>query len=92
MPDSKGRGPWKLTTPNAVADALDWLRWRTEGSALLLVAIGRNHICFARQPDVDPLDAIQFLEDELATIKAAMLEADAQPTQKNKGSKHRRIY
>jgi hypothetical protein len=57
-----------LTTPHLVAQALNWLRWRTRESALLIVAIGVNSIAIAKDPKLDPEDAIALLELEQDTI------------------------
>jgi hypothetical protein len=57
-----------LTTPHLVAQALNWLRWRTRESALLIVAIGVNSIAIAKDPKLDPEDAISLLELEQDTI------------------------
>jgi hypothetical protein len=60
--------PQWLTTPHLVAQALNWLRWRTRESALLIVAIGVNSIAIAKDPKLDPEDAISLLELEQDTI------------------------
>lgn len=81
---------WELRSGKDVADALHWLRQRTEGKALLLVAIGRNGISFAKHPDLDPADAVQILEDELFNLKRAMERMKAEGNQR--GSCARKEY
>lgn len=81
---------WELKSGKDVADALHWLRQRTEGKALLLLAVGRNGISFAKHPDLNPADAVQLLEDELANIKQGLELIDAEGHQR--GARSRREY
>lgn len=60
--------PEKLTTSKQVADALNWLRWRSNGAALFMIAIGRNSIAIARAEDLTAEDAIAVLQDEIDTM------------------------
>jgi hypothetical protein len=62
--------PWpnEFKTSKDVASALNWVRWKTKGAALLLVAIGANSVCAAIDDKLDAEDAIELLELERDTI------------------------
>lgn len=62
--------PWpkKFTEPAQVGEALNWLRWRTNESALLVMAIGVNSIALSLDPNVDAEDLIEMLAMEQDTI------------------------
>lgn len=67
-PANTSAWPKWLTTSELVAQALNWLRWRTKENALLLLAIGINSIAVSVDPHLDPEDAIALLELEQDTI------------------------
>lgn len=81
---------WKLDTAKGIADALEWLRWRSEGKAKLLIAIGDNGIAFSKHPDLKAEDAIHFIEEELASLKQGLQQLDA--TKERRGARRRREY
>lgn len=60
--------PEFLTTSKQVADALNWLRWRTKGSGLIFIAIGVNSVSIARDPALAVEDAIETVSLEIDTI------------------------
>ena len=67
MADAR-KWPDKLTSSKHVAEALNWISWRTQGNSLLIVAIGKNSVAVARHPDLAVEDAISLLELEADTI------------------------
>ena len=62
--------PWanEFKTSRDVASACNWVRWKTKGGALLVLAIGVNSVCAAVDEKLDAEDAIAILEIELDTI------------------------
>lgn len=85
-----GKKEWRLKSGTDVADALHWLRQRTEGKALLLIAVGRNGISYSKHPDLTAADAVQFLEDELQNLKQGLERMEAEGQQR--GARQRREY
>lgn len=67
MADQK---PWPNAFKNSsdVASALNWVRYKTRGGALLLLAIGANSITAAMDEKLDAEDAIELLQLEADTI------------------------
>lgn len=81
---------WKLDGAKGIADALEWLRQRTEGKALLLIAVGRNGIAFSKHPDVKAEDAVHFIEEELGNLKIGLQRLDAEG--QRRGAQSRKEY
>lgn len=85
-----GKNAWALSTAKDVANALEWIRQRTEGKTLVLVAIGRGGIAFSKHSEVTPTEAMELLEEELGNIKQGLerMEAEGQRC----GARGRREY
>jgi hypothetical protein len=62
---------WEIKSADDVAQALDWLRRRMNGAGLVLVAIGKNSVAFAMDPQLAAKDAVALLE---AQIEGGALE------------------
>lgn len=60
MPDT---WPKWISSSKHVAEAVDWVRWKTQGRAKLVIAIGVNSISVAKNIELDPEDAIAILTD-----------------------------
>jgi hypothetical protein len=60
MPDT---WPTWISSSKHVAEAVDWVRWKTQGRAKLVIAIGANSISVAKNRELDPEDAIAILGD-----------------------------
>jgi hypothetical protein len=84
------KGKWELKSGEDVAQALEWVRQRTQGKSLVLIAIGRSGIAYSKAPGVSAADAVQYLEDELANLKQGLQQADA--ISKRCGARTRREY
>jgi hypothetical protein len=67
---------WELKSGKDVAEALEWIRQRTKGRAMVLVAIGANGISFAKDPDVRVADAITLLEGEMETLRTELTKME----------------
>jgi hypothetical protein len=90
---SQGQGDkpqWNLKSASDVGKALEWLRWRSEGGALVLLAIGRNSISYAKHPDVSAADAIEFIEQELHNLKLGLALLDRERL--TRGSRPKREF
>jgi DNA topoisomerase VI subunit B len=71
MPDT---WPQWISSSKHVAEAVDWVRWKTQGKAKIVIAIGSNRLSIAKNPDLDPEDAIAILEMVQNEIALAMRE------------------
>ena len=69
MADKPG---WEIKTGDDVANALDWLRRRMGGKAVLLVAIGQNSIAFSKDQQYTPEEAIEALEANIRTLQMGL--------------------
>lgn len=87
---SEQKKQWKLDTAKGVADALNWLRFRSEGRVLVLVAIGKDGIAYSKHPDVPAEDAAQFVEDELANLRQGLKRMEA--SGETRGAQRRREF
>lgn len=67
MPEQK-QWPNEFKSSKDVASAINWVRWKTKGGALLIVAFGVNSVCAAMDEKLDPEDAIAMLELERETL------------------------
>lgn len=65
-----GNKQWELHSADDVAQAADWLRRRTKGNALVIVAIGTNSIAFAKDIKISPEDAADLIEQQMTTLRA----------------------
>lgn len=79
--------PERLTNGEHVGQALDWVRWKTEGRALMMVAIGVNSVVVAKDRNLNAEDAIELLTKELDVI--ARLVRDLHASKKTHGAKAR---
>lgn len=55
--------PTWISSSKHVAEAVDWVRWKTQGRAKLVIAIGANSLSIAKNRELDPEDAIAILGD-----------------------------
>lgn len=60
---------WELRSADDVAQALDWLRRRMHGNALVLVAVGINSIAYAKDTKVSPADAADIVQRQVPTLE-----------------------
>jgi hypothetical protein len=60
---------WELKSAGDVAQGLDWLRRRMQGSGLVLVAVGINSVAFAKDNSVSPDDAADLIEAQLPALR-----------------------
>lgn len=81
---------WELKTAKDVAEALEWVRRRTKGRALVLVAVGVNSIAFAKDPQVSPADAVQLIHDQIPSLRDGLDRLAAQTETTTRGSQTRR--
>jgi hypothetical protein len=68
--------PDKLRSGPEIASALNWIRWRTEGRAMVVIAIGTNGIAIAKDQAMNSVDALELLRGELQNIAAAIATLD----------------
>ncbi len=78
MAEEKKQWPNEFKTARDLASALNWVRWKSDGRALVLLAIGRNSVAIAKGPAVDAEDVIVALESEKDTIARLLREMGAQ--------------
>lgn len=71
MPDT---WPTWLDKAKHVAQAVDWVRWKSQDRVKLVIAIGAGSVAVAKSRDVDAETAIAILEDAQATIARALRE------------------
>lgn len=60
---------WELNSADDVAQALDWLRRRMHGSALVLVAVGVNSIAYAKDTSLSPNDAAEIVQRQVPALQ-----------------------
>lgn len=88
MADEKKQ--WELKTAKDVAEALEWVRRRSKGRALVLVAVGTNSIAFAKDQKVSPADAVRLINDQLTSLREGLERIQAQAETTTRGSQTRR--
>ena len=76
---------WELKSAKNVADALEWLRRRTKGRALVLVAIGTNSIAYTKDPQLSPKDAAELLQQQLSSLRGGFEEIHRSHEPKTRG-------
>jgi hypothetical protein len=81
---------WELKTAKDIAEALEWVRRRSKGRALVILAIGVNSIAYAKDSNVTPADAVQLVADQLPSLRDGLSRIDAQPEKTTRGSHTRR--
>lgn len=69
--------PKWISSSEHVAEAADWVRWKTEGRAKIVLAVGANSIAVAKNRDLDAEDAIVILADLQEQIARALRELDS---------------
>lgn len=72
-------GTWgeHITSGKHVAEAIDWVRHKSQDRIKLVVAIGSNSVAVAKPRKVDAEDAISFLMDLQDAIAQAIRQLDA---------------
>lgn len=72
MAETPKRETWPqwLTLPRHVAQAADYIRWKTQGRVMLVVMIGPGSVAMAKDRDLKPKDAIEILESEIERLRA----------------------
>lgn len=68
--------PAVLTSSEHVGQALDWVRWKTQGKVMLVIAIGPNSIAIAKDRELRAIDAVEILENEAKTIAEILGQLD----------------
>jgi hypothetical protein len=68
--------PQWLESPKHIAEAADWVRWKTQGRVRLVVAVGANSIAVAKDREMDAEDAIVVLMDIQDQIAQALRQLD----------------
>jgi hypothetical protein len=60
---------WEIRSADDVAQALDWLRRRMQGSGLVLVAIGVNSVAFCKDAKLRPEDAAELVARQMPALR-----------------------
>lgn len=55
--------PKRITSAKHVAEAADWVRWKTEDRVKIVIAVGANSVAVAKSRTMDAEDAIAILTD-----------------------------
>lgn len=71
---------WEIKSARDVAEALEWVRRRSKGRALVLVAIGVNSVAYAKDPAVSPADAARLVHSQLTVLRDGFEKIHAQTT------------
>lgn len=66
--------PQWIRSGKHVAEAADWIRWKTQERVKIVIAIGASGVAVAKPRDLDPEDALAILQDCQDTIARAMRE------------------
>lgn len=69
--------PQWIESGEHVAQAADWIRWKTQGRARIVIAVGTNSVAIAKPRELDAEDAIAILEDVQNEIARALRELDS---------------
>lgn len=67
----------EFRTAHDIARGLNWVRWKTQNKAELIIAIGPNSVAVAKGENIDAEDAIQTLTQEMDTIAKVLRELQA---------------
>lgn len=70
--------PQWISSGKHVAEAADWIRWKTQNRVKIVVAIGAHSVAVAKARELDPEDALAILQDCQDTIARAMREIHIQ--------------
>jgi hypothetical protein len=68
--------PQWIDKPEHVAEASDWVRWKTQGRVKLVISVGNNTIAVAKNRELDAEDAIAILSDLQDQIAQALRDVD----------------
>lgn len=68
--------PQWLENPQHIAQGIDWIRWKSQDRAKIVVAIGANAVAVAKPRNLAAEDAIAILEDVQAQIAQALRQLD----------------
>ena len=70
--------PKWISSGKHVAEAADWIRWKTQNKVKIVIAVGTNSVAVAKPRDLDPENALAILQDVQDTVARAMREIHAQ--------------
>jgi hypothetical protein len=68
--------PQWLTSAKHIAQAADWVRWKTQDRARIVIAVGANSIAVAKSRQIDAEDAVAILADLQDQIARALRHLD----------------
>ena len=68
--------PQWIESPKHVAEAADWVRWKTQGRVMLVIAVGVNSVAVAKNRELSAEDATAILLDIESEISKALKELD----------------
>lgn len=68
--------PQWLVSGEHIAQAIDWVRWKSQDRAKITIAIGAQGVAVAKPRELDAEDAIVILTDVLEQINRALRELD----------------
>jgi hypothetical protein len=69
--------PQWIERPQHVAEAADWVRWKTQGRAKIVIAVGSRSVAVAKNRELDAEDAIAILSEIQDSIAQALRQLDA---------------
>ncbi len=78
---------WELKSAEAVAEALDWVRRRTKGSGLVLVAIGVHSIAVSKDVALGSYDAAQLVRANFHGIQQTLQRVQDQRVTRGAGKR-----
>lgn len=64
--------PKWLEKAEHVAQAADWVRWKSQDRVRVVIALGATSVAVAKARDIDPEIAISLLEEAQETIARAL--------------------
>lgn len=70
--------PKWLDNPRHIAEGIDWIRWKSQDRAKIVLAIGANALAVAKPRELDAEDAIAILSDLQDQIARALRQLDEQ--------------
>lgn len=66
--------PTWIQKPEHVAEAADWVRWKTQDRVRVVIALGANSVAVAKARDLESEDAITLLMEAQETIARTLRE------------------
>lgn len=78
---------WELKSAEDVAEALDWVRRRTKGAGLVLVAIGVNSIVVSKDVALGAYDAAQLVRENFQGIQQTLQRVQDQRVTRGAGKR-----